>query len=174
MTATDVFATFARAWNAADGGERLRLLTAACAPDAVVVSPQGCMAGIGAISASIAQVRRAFPAATVSFGRPDEHGGFARVAWTTRWNNGQPPLTGEDFAQFAADGRIQLLVSFDGAPASQSPLRPIADSERLMTVSTGCNPGLGLWLGPAGCLGQIFRTGLSLCETGASCHHARI
>jgi hypothetical protein len=119
VTAADVFATFARAWNAADGGERLRLLTAACVPDAVFVSPQGRTTGIGALSASIAQFRHAFPAATVSFGRPDEHGGFARAAWTTQWNNGQPPLTGEDFAQFAADGRIQLLVSFDGAPANQ-------------------------------------------------------
>jgi hypothetical protein len=50
----------------------------------------------------------------VRSGHPDEHGGFARVAWTTQWNNGQPSLAGEDFAQLAADGRIQLLVSFDG------------------------------------------------------------
>ena len=78
----------------------------------------GRTAGIGALSASIAQFRRAFPAAIVSFGRPDEHGGFARVAWTTQWNSWQPPLTGEDFAQFASDERIQLLVSFDGAPAA--------------------------------------------------------
>ena len=56
----------------------------------------------------------------MSFGHPDEHGGFARVAWAAQWNNGQPSLTGEDFAQLAADGRIQLLVSFDGlAAASQ-------------------------------------------------------
>jgi hypothetical protein len=84
------------------------------------VSPQGSTAGIAALSASIGEFRRAFPAAVVSFGRPDERGGFARVAWTTQWNTGQPDLAGEDFAQFAADGRIQVLVSFDGAsPASQ-------------------------------------------------------
>jgi hypothetical protein len=52
----------------------------------------------------------------VSFGGPEEHGGFARVAWVTRWNTGRPELAGEDFAQLAADGRIRLLVSFDGAP----------------------------------------------------------
>jgi hypothetical protein len=50
----------------------------------------------------------------VSFGRPDEHGDFTRVDWTAHWNNGQPAPAGEDFAQFAADGRIQPLVSFDG------------------------------------------------------------
>lgn len=114
MTAAEVITAFARAWNIEDGDERLRLLAAACLPDAVFISPQGHTAGIGALSASIAEFRRAFPAATVSFGHPDEHGGFARVAWTTQWNNGQPSLTGEDFAQLAADGRIQLLVSFDG------------------------------------------------------------
>jgi hypothetical protein len=91
VTATEVFAVFARAWNAADGDERLRLLTAACVPDAAFVSPQGRTAGIGALSASIAQFRRAFPAAIVSFGRPDEHGGFARVAWTTRGTAGSRP-----------------------------------------------------------------------------------
>jgi hypothetical protein len=52
----------------------------------------------------------------VSFGLPEEHGGFARVAWVTRFNSGQPDLAGEDFAQLAADGRIRLLVSFDGVP----------------------------------------------------------
>lgn len=52
----------------------------------------------------------------MSFGEPDEHGGFARVAWVTRWNDGRPDLAGEDFAQLASDGRIKLLVSFDDAP----------------------------------------------------------
>jgi hypothetical protein len=114
VTAAEVITAFARAWNIEDGDERLRLLTAACLPDAVFVSPQGHTAGIGALSASIAEFRGAFPAAVVRFGQPDAHGGFARVAWTTQWNNGQPSLAGEDFAQLAADGRIQLLVSFDG------------------------------------------------------------
>jgi hypothetical protein len=91
-------------------------LAAACLPDAVFVSPQGQTIGIGALSASIGEFRRAFPAAVVSFGTADEHGGFARMAWTTTWNNGQPPLTGQDFAQLGADGRIKLLVSFDGTP----------------------------------------------------------
>ncbi len=28
---------------------------------------------------------------------------YARVAWVTHWNSGQPDLAGEDFAQLAAD-----------------------------------------------------------------------
>ena len=117
MTAREAFETFARAWNADDDDQRLQLLAASCVPDAVFVSPQGQTAGIGALSTSIREFRRAFPAAVVTFGRADEHGNFARVAWATHWNNGKPPLTGEDFAQLAADGRVELLVSFDGAPA---------------------------------------------------------
>jgi hypothetical protein len=49
----------------------------------------------------------------LSFGHPEQHGRYARVAWVTHWNSGQPDLAGEDFAQLAADGRIGLLVSFD-------------------------------------------------------------
>jgi non-heme chloroperoxidase len=120
MMVTEVIAAFEAAWNTTDEAERLGLLTASCAADAVFVSPHGSTAGIGAFNASVGEFRRAFPAAVVSFGRPDEHGGYARVAWTTRWNNGRPDLAGEDFAALAADGRIRLLVSFDG-PSSASP-----------------------------------------------------
>lgn len=120
MTPAEVIDAFARAWNTESDAGRLALLSAACLPDAVFVAPQGQTCGVEALSASIAEFRRAFPAATVSFGAPDGHGGFARVAWTTRWGNGQLPLAGEDFAQLAADGRIRLLVSFDGVPAASS------------------------------------------------------
>ena len=118
MTPAEVIAAFARAWNADDDTERLELLTTACLPDAVFVAPQGRICGVEVLSASIAEFRRAFPAAIVSFGVPDGHGSFVRVAWTTCWNNAQPPLTGEDFAQLAVDGRIALLVSFDGTAAA--------------------------------------------------------
>jgi hypothetical protein len=88
MTAAEVISVLTQAWNAGDDTERLRLLSASRLPDAVFVSPQGPTAGIPARSASTGKFRRAFPAAVVSFGRPDEHGGLARVAWTTQWNNG--------------------------------------------------------------------------------------
>jgi hypothetical protein len=68
------------------------------------------------MSVSIGEFRRAFPNADVAFGVPDGYGNFARVSWVTRWNDGRPDLAGEDFAQLGADGRIRLLVSFDGTP----------------------------------------------------------
>ena len=116
MRADEAVATFGAAWNAADDDERLQLLAACCLPDAVFVAPQGQITGIAALGASIGEFRRTFPASRVEFGAPDGYGGFARVSWITRWLDGRPDLIGEDFVQLAADGRIQLLVSFDGAP----------------------------------------------------------
>jgi hypothetical protein len=120
MTIAEVMAVFARAWNTDDANERVQQLTDSCLPDAVFVSPQGTTAGTAGLSDGIGEFRRAFPAAVVSFGEPDEHGGFARVGWVTQWNDGQPDLAGEDFAQLAGDGRIKLLVSFDGDPRPRS------------------------------------------------------
>jgi hypothetical protein len=120
MTVAKMTRAFARAWNTDDDAGRLRLLAVACLLDAVFVSPEGTLTGIGALCASIGEFRRAFPAAVVAFGRPDEHGGFVRVAWATRWNTGQADLAGEDFGELAADGRIRLLASFDGTPQPAS------------------------------------------------------
>jgi hypothetical protein len=120
MTVTEVIQAFARAWNTDEDAGRLRLLAAACLPDAVFVSPQGMLTGISDLCASIGEFRRAFPAAVVIFGPPDEHGGYVRVAWATHWNTGQPDLAGEDFGELAADGRIRLLVSFDRTPQPAS------------------------------------------------------
>jgi len=120
MQADEVIAAFAAAWNTVDDVERRQLLTACCRPDAVFAAPQGQVTGIDALGASIGEFRRAFPAAQVAFGVPDGYGGFARASWVTRWQDGRPDLAGEDFAQLAEDGRIQLLVSFDGAPAEPS------------------------------------------------------
>lgn len=120
MTPAEVIDAFARAYNTGNDAERLSLLTTACLPDAVFVAPRVQICGVEALSASIAAFRCAFPSATVSFGSPDGSGGFAWVAWAMCWNNGQPPLIGEDFAQLADDGRIRLLVSFDGEAAPSS------------------------------------------------------
>jgi SnoaL-like domain len=114
MTAGEVFAAFADAWNAGDAAVRVRLLDVSCAPGAAFISPGSPVRGTAALSDAIGEFRRAFPASMVSFGIPDEHNGFVRVAWVTQFGTVQPSLAGDDFAQLAADGRIVLLVSFDG------------------------------------------------------------
>jgi len=120
MTVAGVVQAFARAWNTDDDSGRLRLLATACVPNAVFVAPQGTLTGTDALCASIGDFRRACPAAEVAFGPPEKHDGVVRVAWVTRWNTGQPDLAGEDFGELAADGRIRLLASFDGAPQPAS------------------------------------------------------
>jgi hypothetical protein len=116
MRACDVIAAFAAAWNTGDDAERMGLLDRCCLPDAVFAAPQGQVTGIEVMSAGIGEFRRAFPAADVAFGVPDGYGDFARVSWVTHWNDGRADLAGEDFAQLGADGRIRLMVSFDGTP----------------------------------------------------------
>lgn len=120
VTPAEVIDAFARAWTIGNDAERLSLLTTACVPDAVFVASRVEICGVEAFSANIAAFRCAFPSVTISFGSPDASGGFARVAWAMCLDNGQPPRTGEDFAQFADDGRIRVLVSFDGEAAPSS------------------------------------------------------
>jgi hypothetical protein len=82
----------------------------------VFAAPRGLVIGIEVMSASIGEFRRAFPAAEVAFGVLTITAS-SRVSWLTRWHDGRADLAGEDFAQFSADGRIGLLVSFDGTAA---------------------------------------------------------
>src|SRR5262245_46348362 len=142
MRADEVIAGFAAAWNTTDDAERLRLLAASCTPDAVFAAPQGQVTGIDSMGASIGAFRRAFPAAQVEFGVPDGYGSFARVSWVTRWQDGRLDLAGEDFAQLATDGRIKLLISFDGTPAppKSPPTAIIAD--QVGTDGSGGQPEL--------------------------------
>jgi hypothetical protein len=116
---------FIAAWNVEDDGERQRLLAACCATDARFVSPQGVTSGLEDFGRSVGAFRRAFPRAEVVLGRPDQHSGYARFRWETRWNDGRDPLTGEDLVAFGADGRIQLVVSFDGSPDPPSDQKPL-------------------------------------------------
>jgi hypothetical protein len=117
MDLPHVVADFAAAWNSEDDAERLRLLTQSCVPDAVFVARHGVTRGVGALSASIGEFRGSFPAATVTVGCPAGFADVARFAWATQWNDGRTPLTGEDFAELAPDGRIRRIVSFDGLAA---------------------------------------------------------
>jgi hypothetical protein len=51
-------------------------------------------------------------------GQPEEHHGYVRFRWETRWNDGRDPLFGEDFAELDSEGRIERLVSFNGNGAA--------------------------------------------------------
>lgn len=97
--------------------ERPELLARSCLPDAVFVAPPG---EVQRDRCDEREYRGVPPRSRLPmshFGAPDGHGEFARASWVTRWNDGRADLAGEDFARFGADGRISLLVSFDGTAA---------------------------------------------------------
>jgi hypothetical protein len=108
-----------RAWNTAGAADRYELLELTCSPDATFTSPDGAVVGTSQLSDQIGQFRRQFPGAVLSAGPVTAHHGYARWDWTTDWNDGRDPLTGEDFAMLAGDGRIARLVTFwhSGGPA---------------------------------------------------------
>ena len=101
-----------RAWNTDDPGDRIRLLELACTLDATFTSPVDAVAGLGRLSEQIGEFRREFPAAVVSASAIQAHHGYARWHWLTDWNDGREPLSGEDFADLTADGRIARIVTF--------------------------------------------------------------
>jgi len=106
---------FIQAWNTADDGERHRLLSRCCAPDARFSSPQGEPLDVMGLSRSIHGFLSAFPNAEVSHGPPDAHNGFARFRWLTQFNEGErEPIFGDDYVEFGAEGLILRVVSFDG------------------------------------------------------------
>jgi hypothetical protein len=136
MTLAELISAFSQAHNPEGDAERPRLLSASCLPDAVFASPRGPTAGIATLSASIAEFGRAFPAAVVSFGRPDQHGGFARVAWTTRWNNGSrpwpvrtspnPPRTGASSCSSSSDEASPAMSGIRRVPTTTMRWMPVA------------------------------------------------
>ena len=120
----DAISGFIAAWNADDDEERLRLLQAACAADAVFVSPQGVTCGCAPMSTSIGAFRRAFPRARVVAGPADAHHGYTRFRWATVWNDGRPDLRGDDYAALDEASRIRELTSFDGRSLDPESVQP--------------------------------------------------
>ena len=110
-------AAFEAAWNADDAG-RLALLSRCCLAEAEFVAPGGVTRGTVAVSASIGEFRRSFPAAVVALGATEACSRCGRVSWATRWNDGREAPAGEDFIEFADDGRIRRIVSSNGSPAA--------------------------------------------------------
>jgi hypothetical protein len=107
---------FAQAWNTDDAEKRLVILRLCCSGRAEFVSSRGVLVGIEPFNESIAGFYRTFPHANVLFGPPIVHSGYGRVRWRTLFNEGlRDPLSGDDFFEFDADGRIRKAVSFDGS-----------------------------------------------------------
>ena len=106
---------FCEAWNTADDDAREQLLAECCTQDSQFSSPHGPSLDFAGLSRSIKAFLTAFPNAEVTFGPPDSHHSLARFRWRTRFNDDErAPIFGDDFVEFADDGRINRVVSFDG------------------------------------------------------------
>ena len=116
MTLEELIATYDRAWNEPDEGERRRLLELCWADDGELVDPQaGRFRGRDAVLERLAGFRERFPGARVEITSGlDENHGFARFAWTIFGADGSELFDGMDFAAVADDGRLGRVVMFFG------------------------------------------------------------
>ena|SRR5579864_2208904 len=110
----EIAEAFIATWNIRDSDQRLALLRGICAEDATFASPGGELHGCSQMNASISEFTRAFPNAHVSVGKTDGYRGHLRFTWLTVFGDGRPDLSGDDYADLDASGKITKVVSFDG------------------------------------------------------------
>ena len=106
--------TFIATWNVRDGGRRLALLRGLCLEEATFASAGGVVHGCVEMSASIGEFLRAFPGSSVLAGRAEGHHGHVRFTWRTVFGDGRADLSGDDYIELDASGKIKSVVSWDG------------------------------------------------------------
>lgn len=117
MTPLQVLEAYVAIWSERDATKRAALAAASLAPAAVILGPGYRLAGPDAACADAERFQREHPAwrarATSGF---DLHSGWARFAIAVdEGDGGRCIAEGWDVARFAADGRIELVVTFWGA-----------------------------------------------------------
>ena len=122
MSAEEVVAAYAAAWNETDASARLTLLQGAWADDGVYCDPTALVKGRDALVAHIGDFHAGSPGARIDAASGvDGHHGWIRFAWTMVAPDGATVVDGFDVAELDADGRIVRLVGFFGPfPASES------------------------------------------------------
>lgn len=119
---TDIIATIdahLAAYCEPDASRRTDSITRAWAADGHLIDPpfegQG-REGIGAMTDGVLNTYpdHVFPRVTTV----DEHHGYARYGWELVGPDGNPAVTGTDFAQIGDDGRLVRIVGFFGDPVS--------------------------------------------------------
>jgi hypothetical protein len=114
MDANEVVASYGAAWNEPDEAKRAALLEASWADDGVYQDPTGRADGRDALVAHIGGFHEMFPGNTIEQASAvDSNGTSLRWAWVMRGADGIA-LEGVDFAELAADGRIQRIAGFFG------------------------------------------------------------
>lgn len=106
---------YVAAWSEGDKVKRGELLERSFAADGEYVDSVWRAAGREELSARIGQFLATYPGAAVAVDSGiDERDRYARFAWVARHGDGNAILAGMDFAAFAADGMVRLIVGFSG------------------------------------------------------------
>ena len=114
MDVSDIVASYGAAWNEPDEAARTALLEKAWADDGFYQDPLGTADGRAALVAHIGGFHERFPGHTIDVASGvDSNVGDLRWAWVMR-NGDEVVLDGVDFAELAADGRIQRIAGFFG------------------------------------------------------------
>ena len=104
-----------------DAGARARLLASSWSPDGELIDPPFDGAGHDGIAGLVDAVLSHFPGHVFRRSTAvDAHHDFARYGWELVAPDGSVPVSGVDFAQLAADGRLQRVVGFFGPLTPQT------------------------------------------------------
>jgi len=113
ITADTIVDRYIASWNERDADTRRALVTATFAEDAEYLDPLLSGRGLDEIDAMIAAAQQQFPGHEFTLaGEPDQHGGRVRFSWLLAPTGEAAVAGGTDFAQLAADGRIQTVTGF--------------------------------------------------------------
>lgn len=115
----DVMNGYLATWNAADAGERDRLLAEHWSPEVTYVDPLAEVAGHDGIRAVVDEAHRRFPGWVFApVGDADGHHRQLRFTWGLGPAGGEPVVVGFDVVVLDEDGRIHDVRGFlDQVPA---------------------------------------------------------
>ena len=112
-----VCAAYFGAWNADDARSRRGMLEEACDRGVVFRDGYGCVEGIEALDAHIANSRKHMPGLTIrARGGAGLSHGWVRMAWSVSMGGGPAMMTGENFARLSMDGKLREVIGFADAP----------------------------------------------------------
>jgi len=107
--------TYLAAYNEADPGTRLALVTESFAPGGRLIDPPLDGDGHAGISAMMGAVQQQFPAhAFRRITAVDEHHGYFRYGWDLVAPNGAVVLAGTDVGELDGNGRLLRVTGFFG------------------------------------------------------------
>jgi len=117
MATKDSVNAYMAAWNETDLAQRRALLEKAWADDGRYTDPMSDAQGREALIELISGFQSQMPGATIAMASGiDEHHGRLRFAWKMDGPDGSTRVEGIDVGLLAADGRLQSITGFFGAP----------------------------------------------------------